>query len=160
MNNVTNSSWRHNQMLQQQIKELNATIEKQNIEYQTMKDKLDSEIDNLNKTIKGLKRQIMEIQTCYIPKKADKVDEVLAEFINEQPETNQLKIMFLRESEGVYRFGQKRVAIKIDSNNQPLIRIGGGFQPVKQFIEEHTQRELDILDRRDAVVRFHKKLQV
>jgi hypothetical protein len=41
----------------------------------------------------------------YIPKKADKTDEILSEFINKRPENEGLKIMFLRESEGVYQFG-------------------------------------------------------
>jgi hypothetical protein len=38
----------------------------------------------------------------YIPEKNDLVDKKLAEFINNYPERAQLKIMFMRESEGVY----------------------------------------------------------
>ena len=38
----------------------------------------------------------------YIPVKDDVVDRKLAEFINNYPERQKLKIMFLRESEGVY----------------------------------------------------------
>jgi hypothetical protein len=43
--------------------------------------------------------------------------------------------MFLRESEGVYRFGQKRVFLKIESGNRIYVRVGGGFMFIKEFIE-------------------------
>ena len=50
----------------------------------------------------------------YIPAKDDLIDLKLAEFINNYPERNKLKIMFLRESEGVYQFGSRRVAVRVD----------------------------------------------
>ena len=52
--------------------------------------------------------------SVYIPKKADRTDLVLSEFINSRPENDKMKIMFLRESEGVYQFGQKRVYVKVE----------------------------------------------
>tara|TARA_B110000285_G_scaffold207612_1_gene247119 strand:+ start:595 stop:723 length:129 start_codon:yes stop_codon:yes gene_type:complete len=42
--------------------------------------------------------------------------------------------MFLRESEGVYQFGQKRVNIKVMKGNKILIRVGGGFIGIEEFI--------------------------
>jgi hypothetical protein len=53
-------------------------------------------------------------QAIYIPRKNDDVDEALGKFINEYPERDRMNILFLRESEGVYQFGQKRVYIKIE----------------------------------------------
>jgi len=47
----------------------------------------------------------------------DGVDRKLAEFINNYPERSKLKIMFMRESEGVYSFGTKRVAVKVEKDN-------------------------------------------
>jgi len=41
----------------------------------------------------------------YIPKRGDVIDEALSNFINTFPEKLDLKILFLRESEGVYMFG-------------------------------------------------------
>ena len=38
---------------------------------------------------------------------------MLAEYINNYPERSKLKVMFKRESEGVYQFGTKRIAIKV-----------------------------------------------
>jgi hypothetical protein len=53
----------------------------------------------------------------YHPKREDTVDEALGTFINTYPEREKLKILFLRESEGVYQFGQKRVYIKIEKGD-------------------------------------------
>lgn len=63
----------------------------------------------------------------YIPKKRDQIDIVLGDFLNYYPERKKLKIMFLRESEGVYQFGQKRVYIKVESGNKIMVRVGGGY---------------------------------
>ena len=46
--------------------------------------------------------------------------------------------MFLRESEGVYFFGQKRVYIKIERGNQIMVRVGGGYISIDEFIEQYT----------------------
>ena len=43
-----------------------------------------------------------------------KNDKKLAEYINNYPDRQKLKIMFMRESEGVYSFGSKRVAVKVE----------------------------------------------
>jgi len=59
----------------------------------------------------------------YIPVKEDQIDFRLAEFINNYPERQKLKIMFLRESEGVYQFGSRRVAVRVDKdkiNSKPF----------------------------------------
>ena len=58
----------------------------------------ESEIEALKSYIIDLKSRI----SVYIPVKHDHVDKRLAEYINNYPERNKLKIMFMRESEGVY----------------------------------------------------------
>ena len=55
--------------------------------------------------------------------------------MNTLPERNDLKIMFMRESEGVYFFGKKRVYIKIEGGNKIMVRVGGGFIAIDDFIE-------------------------
>ena len=52
----------------------------------------------------------------YVPMKDDEVDKKLADFVNNYPDRNKLKIMFMRESEGVYSFGSKKILIKIKNN--------------------------------------------
>ena len=49
-----------------------------------------------------------------------------------------MNILFLRESEGVYQFGQKRVYIKIGKGNQLIVRVGGGYMLINDFIEQYT----------------------
>ena len=74
-----------------------------------MKDAED-EIEVLKSYIIDLKQRI----SVYIPQKGDVVDKKLAEYINNYPDRQKLKIMFLRESEGVYEFGSRRVMVKVE----------------------------------------------
>ena len=53
----------------------------------------------------------------YVPVKDDPIDRKLAEFLNNFPDRQRLKVMFLRESEGVYLFGTKRVYVKVEGQD-------------------------------------------
>ena len=66
---------------------------------------LEQEIETLKAYIVDLKSRI----AVYIPVKSDAIDVKLAEYINNYPDRSKLKIMFMRESNGVYEFGQRRV---------------------------------------------------
>jgi hypothetical protein len=66
--------------------------------------------------------------------KADAIDKKLAEFLNNYPERSKLKIMFMRESEGVYIFGTKRVVVKLEKDNIK-VRVGGGFLSIDEFLD-------------------------
>lgn len=72
----------------------------------------------------------MHKEGTYIPRKNDPIDRALGNFINEYPEKSKMKILFLRESEGVYQFGARRVYIKIEKGNNLLVRVGGGFMHI------------------------------
>jgi len=76
----------------------------------------------------------MSGQAVYIPKKLDKIDVAVGNFINNYPERDRMSIIFLRESEGVYQFGQKRVYVKIEKGQNLLVRVGGGFMHIADFI--------------------------
>ena len=72
----------------------------------------------------------------YISRKNDSVDLALGNFINKYIEDNKMEIMFLRESEGIYRYGKKRVYIKMEKpDNQLKVRVGGGFVKIDDFIK-------------------------
>jgi len=58
----------------------------------------ENEVDTLKSYIIDLKSRI----AVYIPVKHDLIDKKLAEYINNYPERSKLKIMFMRESEGIY----------------------------------------------------------
>ena len=48
-----------------------------------------------------------------MPIKEDVVDCRIADYVNNYPDRNKLKIMFVRESQGIYEFGTKRIEIKV-----------------------------------------------
>lgn len=55
--------------------------------------------------LQQLKDQIIELKSkiaVYIPVKQDNIDKKLAEYINNYPERTKLKILFMRESSGIY----------------------------------------------------------
>ena len=106
----------------------------------------DASMSNLE-TLRALRDQELEISTLksyiislkakvsiYLPVKADPIDVKIADYINNYPERSKLKIMFLRESSGVYTFGSKRINIKIESG-KILIRVGGGYLSIDEFID-------------------------
>ena len=46
--------------------------------------------------------------------------------------------MFLRESEGVYKFGRKRVFLKLGNGNSVLVKVGGGFMHIEEFMKANA----------------------
>jgi len=72
----------------------------------------EQEVETLKSYIIDLKSKV----AVYIPMKDDPIDEKLADFINNYPDRQRLKIMFMRESEGVYEFGSKKVFIKVEKD--------------------------------------------
>ena len=113
------------------------------------------EIATLQQYIVDLKQRI----AVYIPIKNDGVDKKLAEFINNYPERSKLKIMFMRESEGVYHFGSKRVQVKVEREGIK-IRVGGGYLSIDEFLDQYTPVELEKLERKDPLKRFSEKIAV
>ena len=95
----------------------------------------------------------------YIPVKGDQVDKRIAEYINNYPDRQKLKIMFMRESEGVYQFGTKKVYVRVDKD-KINIRVGGGFLSIDEFLDQYTPVELEKLERKDPMKRFAEKMAV
>jgi len=91
-----------------------------------------------------LKNYIVDLKSriaIYVPVKEDAIDRRIAEYLNNYPDRQKLKIMFLRESEGVYQFGQKRIAVRVDKD-KINIRVGGGYLSIDEFIDQYTPVEL------------------
>ena len=95
----------------------------------------------------------------YIPVKEDPIDKRLAEYINNYPERSKLKIMFMRESEGIYQFGTKRIYVRVDKD-KINIRVGGGFLSIDEFLDQYTPAELEKLERKDPLRKFSEKVAV
>ena len=69
------------------------------------------------KELMNIVEMLEKNQAVYIAKKNDPIDKALGNYVNRYPERKSLNIMFLRESEGVYSFGQKKVYIKIEKGD-------------------------------------------
>ena len=113
------------------------------------------EVETLKSYIIDLKARI----AVYIPVKDDPVDKKLAEYINNYPDRQKLKIMFMREQAGVYEFGSKRVMVKVEKD-KIQVRVGGGYLSIDEFLDQHTPLELAKLERRDPLKRFSEKVAV
>ena len=98
----------------------------------TLKQMRDLEVEN--STLKHYIVELKEKVAVYLPIKTDPVDCKIADFVNNYPERSKLKIMFMRETEGVYEFGSKRVNVRIEKG-RIKIRVGGGFLSIDEFLD-------------------------
>ena len=88
------------------------------------------ENDTLKNYIIDLKARV----AIYVPLKDDPIDKKMADFINNYPDRNKLKIMFMRESAGVYSFGSRKINVEVNKN-KIQIRVGGGFLSIDEFLD-------------------------
>ena len=95
----------------------------------------------------------------YIPANDDVVDKKLAEYINSYHDQQKLKIMFMRESSGVYEFGTKRILVKVE-REKILIKVGGGFLSIDEFLDQYTPEELAKVERKDPFKRISEKVAI
>ena len=116
---------------------------------------LELEVETLKQYIIDLKSRI----AVYIPFKDDYTDKRLAEYINNYPDRQKLKIMFMRESEGVYEFGSKKVYVRVDKD-KINVRVGGGFLSIDEFLDQYTPAELEKMERKDPLRRFSEKVSI
>ena len=63
----------------------------------------------------------------------------------------------MREGEGVYAFGSKKVHVRIEKG-KIMIRVGGGYLSIDEFLDQFTPVELEKLERRDPLKRFSEKV--
>ena len=120
------------------------------------------QLKEAEREIEGLKQYIIDLKgriAIYIPMRDDPVDKRLAEYINNYPERQRLKIMFMRESEGVYQFGSKRVCVRVDKD-KINIRVGGGYLSIDEFLDIYTPAELERLERKDPLKKFSEKVAI
>ena len=70
----------------------------------------------------------------YVPVRNDPIDTKLADFINNYPDRKKLKVMFMRDSQGVYEFGSSKVIVKCE-RDKILVKVGGGWLLIDEFLE-------------------------
>lgn len=67
----------------------------------------------------NLKKLIIELKdksAVYVAISDDNIDRRIAEFINSTNDPHRLTKLFIREREGVYQFGSKRVYVKMEGD--------------------------------------------
>lgn len=120
-------------------------------------ERLDHMIDAIDKKgeeIDGLKRsmsQVKEQNMVYVALKDDPVDVALADHLAVQEPP--VPIKFLRQGGGNYLFGTKKIYVKFE-NCKLLVRVGGGFTGIDEFLKIYTPVELEKKDSPDASPRF------
>lgn len=74
---------------------------------------------------------------------ADQTDVALGAYLA----ANLVSVPFVREEPGVYRFGTKRVFIRLEQGNI-IIRVGGGYMHLDEFVDIYTPLEMEKLRER------------
>lgn len=98
---------------------------------------MEEKVYKANKTSLELLKQLKDAEAelgqtpNYTPVREDPIDMRLADFIATYPG----RLNFVRESEGIYQFGQKRIAVKLDKDKLS-VRVGGGYLPMEEFLEQ------------------------
>lgn len=72
-----------------------------------------SEAENIRDQLKTLEK----MNLIYQPVKDDNVDKQIGSFLNSQPPSLRYKLCFIRENEGVYLFGKRKLFIKCEKEN-------------------------------------------
>jgi hypothetical protein len=95
--------------------------------------------------LRNIARDAALERKVYVPVKTDPIDICLSEYINNRK--SPLQIPLLREDSGVYNFYTRTIKLKIE-NNKVIVRLGGGFEGIDEFLNSNTQTELDKLEER------------
>ena len=91
--------------------------------------------------------------------KFGQLDLALQVYFQQHPEKRVHQTLFERESLGIYFFGLKKVIMKLE-NNQILVRVGGGYMAIDEFINQFGPDEVDKMQREDSPTRrAHQKIQ-
>lgn len=114
------------------------------------------DLNDRNLTYDALLRQLgsepPKKDSGYRAAKGDLVDEMLARYIN----IANCPVPIKRLGGGFYLFGLKKIYAKI-MNGKLVIRVGGGYMIIEEFISSYAQAELNKLEqlaRREGVESF------
>ena len=77
----------------------------------------------------------------YRPTSGDTLDELLAQYIAKTG----CKVPIKRLGDGYYLFGTRKIFAKI-LNGKLVIRVGGGYMVIEEFISTYAEKELVKLD--------------
>jgi len=113
------------------------------------------EVDVLKDYIYELKSKV----AIYIPMREDPIDKKLAEYINNYPDRSKLKIMFMRESSGIYQFGSRKIYVRVEKD-RIIIRVGGGYLTIDEFLDIYTPIEIERIERKGTCKKVVEKMAI
>jgi len=122
------------------------TIKDQEQQIKTLEESLNTAFEDIKRLHLNFEETKKIDDTMELPpvKKNDEVDVKLREIMIK----TKVPIKFIRIGEGLYIFGSKRVHVKI-LNSKLVIRIGGGYMYVEEFIRLYAHQELSKLRNRE-----------
>lgn len=108
---------------------------------------LEQQIRQKGKRGKATIRETVQVESAsrFSPDKGNDVDELLAEYLQE----NTCPVPIKKLSNGYYLFGTRKIYAKILNGNL-VIRVGGGYMSIEEFIESYGQSELDRIEAKRA----------
>lgn len=91
-------------------------------------------------------QEMNRMNMMYIPVEQDKIDSLLGDMISKGGKDHgdnlsRSKLLFVRESEGVYTYCKKKVFMK-NEQDKLIIRVGGGFMSLDEFVENFNPIQL------------------
>ena len=115
-----------------------ATLEQQLHDLYEQKKLEASEEERLRLEEEERLRRLPKPKFKYIPVKGDKVDEKMAGYMN----NFDMDVPMQRLGDGQYMFGTRKVFAKI-MNDKLVVRVGGGFMLIDEFLPTYGQQEID-----------------
>ncbi|CAG9322543.1 unnamed protein product [Blepharisma stoltei] len=98
--------------------------------------------------LNAMRRVVVELKMqnpVYFPADDDNIDQALSAFLNSRDEV--VPVPFIREAKGVYLFGTRRVLISFE-RGKLIVKVGGGFLPIDDFVECYYDGEFEKLNHR------------
>lgn len=108
----------------------------------------DAELADLEDQLDSSGKQV------YAAAKGDAVDEFLAKYVN----LMQCKVPIKRLGNGFYMFGTRKIFAKI-MNGKLVIRVGGGYMTIEEFIATYADQEINrckLLEAQDRLAHEHE----
>ena len=103
---------------------------------------LEKKLEESGTKVQEKRKNISDVENTKIPKKSykatkgDSVDEMLANVVN----IKGCEIPISRLGDGHYMFGSKKIFTRI-MNNKLVVRVGGGFMSMDEFIATYAESE-------------------
>ena len=106
---------------------------------------LESQIRNRSKRSKATIKETVRVVTStqFSPDSRDNVDLMLSEYLN----MVDCPVPIQKLNDGYYMFGTKKIYAKVLNGNL-MIRVGGGYMSIEEFIEAYGQSELEKIESR------------